>query len=590
MEEYKGIYYGDDSEKKYFEGGAHFKYIKLYQRLEQLYLEQKLKEKEKEKELYVKSKLSNRLNNNINNPKKEKKSRNIQDYFDNNMISTSLTGDKNKSYSNNAFTKFYYKKGINKENLTNNKTNYLQTYILIKNKDNKEKDKSYGKTKSFAIKNQKKIIISRNKIPSMIFKARPNTIKKGIQNFFFFGKNNLISNSMEQRKNNKKVLNENLNKRSFPNINNLISGKINNKFKKNESYLEVNKIGGKTDRSKIVIQTEKWNQSQNIFGKIKIRLNSTSAKNPKNKIKKKNYVLNESRKIQERTKSNFTNIIYKKIKEQFSNKKEKENEGKKEPILKKSTKKKNININKKYLFQNNNLKNISTTKSKLNVNNQIKKIIYNPNITEKIDKKMFTNLNKISIKGKSRNINVGLNEINDSFNIKTNPNIKSRNNAMLNTSRNKNNDNFKTTFKILSEKIKIPNIKQNNIIFLKTNKIKKYSPKVSNKINKTPIKKNIINNNTNKITNYGCMLNKFPMNKEKILQNINNSNNLNGLKDKTLNINIINNTCIYIKPKRSKCGIKNQSRNEKIQTDIKPINYTQGAIMKKKKPMTKLVK
>ena len=42
MEEYKGIYYGDDSEKKYFEGGAHFKYSKLYHILEQLAIEQKM--------------------------------------------------------------------------------------------------------------------------------------------------------------------------------------------------------------------------------------------------------------------------------------------------------------------------------------------------------------------------------------------------------------------------------------------------------------------------------------------------------------------------------------------------------------------
>ena len=31
--EYKGIFYGDDSEKKYFEGGAHFNYKDLYRKL-----------------------------------------------------------------------------------------------------------------------------------------------------------------------------------------------------------------------------------------------------------------------------------------------------------------------------------------------------------------------------------------------------------------------------------------------------------------------------------------------------------------------------------------------------------------------------
>ena len=36
MEEYKGIYYNDNTEQQYYEGGAHFKYIELYRILEEL--------------------------------------------------------------------------------------------------------------------------------------------------------------------------------------------------------------------------------------------------------------------------------------------------------------------------------------------------------------------------------------------------------------------------------------------------------------------------------------------------------------------------------------------------------------------------
>ena len=36
MEEYKGIYYNDNTEQQYYEGGAHFKYIELYRSLEEL--------------------------------------------------------------------------------------------------------------------------------------------------------------------------------------------------------------------------------------------------------------------------------------------------------------------------------------------------------------------------------------------------------------------------------------------------------------------------------------------------------------------------------------------------------------------------
>ena len=41
MEEYKGIYYGDSSEQKFYEGGAHFKYIELFKILD--FLEKKQK-------------------------------------------------------------------------------------------------------------------------------------------------------------------------------------------------------------------------------------------------------------------------------------------------------------------------------------------------------------------------------------------------------------------------------------------------------------------------------------------------------------------------------------------------------------------
>ena len=43
MADYKGIYYKDDSKQRYFEGGAHFKYIHLFRILEKLSSAQKIK-------------------------------------------------------------------------------------------------------------------------------------------------------------------------------------------------------------------------------------------------------------------------------------------------------------------------------------------------------------------------------------------------------------------------------------------------------------------------------------------------------------------------------------------------------------------
>ena len=36
MNEYKGIYYNDNTKQQYYEGGAHFKYNDLYKILEEL--------------------------------------------------------------------------------------------------------------------------------------------------------------------------------------------------------------------------------------------------------------------------------------------------------------------------------------------------------------------------------------------------------------------------------------------------------------------------------------------------------------------------------------------------------------------------
>ena len=47
MDEYKGIYYGEETERKFYEGGAHFKYSHLYKILEKLSKEQKQKKQKK---------------------------------------------------------------------------------------------------------------------------------------------------------------------------------------------------------------------------------------------------------------------------------------------------------------------------------------------------------------------------------------------------------------------------------------------------------------------------------------------------------------------------------------------------------------
>ena len=222
------------------------------------------------------------------------------------------------------------------------------------------------------------------------------------------------------------------------------------------------------------------------------KINTNSNNNPNNKN------LFENRRIKANSKLNLTNNIFKNIIEQIEIRNE--NEEKKGIIVKKQNNKKN-NINKKL------------------IGDQIKKIIYNQNIIKERMNKITKNS-----KPKSRNINSGfIKEINSSYNIRSNKNIKcGNNNIILNTSRDKNNEMFKTSIKTIFDKKKIQNIKQS---------INNYNE-----------------NNKNKMVKYNLILNHIPINKER-------------MKNKTLNINIINNTCIYIKPKQSKFWIKNKSRN-----------------------------
>ena len=85
--------------------------------------------------------------------------------------------------------------------------------------------------------------------------------------------------------------------------------------------------------------------------------------------------------------------------EQFNLKTGKEGEEKKESIIKKSNKNLNVsNPNKIIVFHTN------RNKSNINLNSQIKKIMYKPNISQKIDKKIINNLNKISFNGKTKKI------------------------------------------------------------------------------------------------------------------------------------------------------------------------------------------
>jgi len=652
MEEYKGIYYGDESERKYFEGGAHFKYIKLYRILEKIARERNLKERENEFYIHKRNNLSNSLNKKA---MKDKKTRNIMSYLDSNKISYNTISINQNNNRNDSFN-----------------NNHHQTYMSSLNKNNlKNQIKS-----NFSLTNQKKNVPSRNKDSFFIFKGRPNTILKGdLHKILFMRKNHLISSSMEQKEKNKHKYNmPQNNKRSLPdlkpdlniNINSKISNyfdkknstknnKSNNNIKNNNnstvngiqtnlSYLEVNRIGLKTERINTTGERDEIEEiSENITEFLDNKNKSQNKKKTRTKINKK--YNNENNKAKGRTRSNITSDINNKILEQFGNpKKDREKKkDKKEITITKTNKKKNIKNN--FIIHNN------TFMTKINFNSQqFIGIMKEPNKlkVEKVKSiNNFASTNKKNENNKKMGKNI-FNKINMNMNqLSFNKNIgKSRNangienalytkNSLFNkdsllnkTNKIKSNANFKNHFMTMKDMDKISINKSNNQIsftqnnnnkknshinYLKNNQnhnhnisnnnldlINKSTPKVNKKSykNVSSASYNVNEYSKTKLIikpykqiNANVNGNKNGLNKSnnnKIGQNISN-NNISDIK-KSLN----NNNCIYVKPKQSQCCLKKNSCNNKNvninkvnNNNILALNYTQKPMIRKKKAIIK---
>jgi len=664
MEEYKGIYYGDESERKYFEGGAHFKYIKLYKILEKIARERNMKERENEFYIHKRNNLSNSLNK---KSMKDKKTRNIMSYLDSNKISYNTISINQNNNRNDSFN-----------------NNHHQTYMSSLNKNNlKNQIKS-----NFSLTNQKKNVPSRNKDSFFIFKGRPNTILKGdLHKILFMRKNHLISSSMEQKEKNRNknryIMPQN-NKRSLPdlkpdlniNINNKISNyfnkknnnKSNNNIKNNNkstangiqnnlSYLEVNRIGLKTERINTTDEPDEIeeiseniteffdnkNKSQNNFNKVNFANSMQIGKKTKNRINKKYY--NENNKTKGRTKSNITSDINNKILEQIGNpRKDKDRKkDKKEIIITKTNKKKNIKNN--FFIHNN------TFLTKINFNSQqIIGIMKDPNKLKVEKVKSINNFASTNKKNESNkrmgknifnkiNMNMNMNQL--SFNkyigksrnsngiensLYTKNSLFNKDSILNKTNKIRSNANFKNHFMTMKDIDKISINKSNNqISFTQNNNNKKnshlnylknnHNHNISNnnldlinkstpKINKKSYKNvSSASYNVNEYSKTKLIIkpykqinanfngNRNGLNKSsnnKIGQNISN-NNISDIK-RSLN----NNNCIYVKPKQSQCCLKKNSCNNKNvninkvnNNNILALNYTQKPMIRKKKAIIK---
>ena len=519
MEEYKGIYYGDETEQNYYEGGAHFKYIKLYKILEKLAKERNAEEK-KQNMLYVHK--SNNLNKS-NNKNINKKTRNIIDNIDANKFQYNTINNNYNNINYNFQNNYNIFLSINKENNKNKLDNNL------------------------SIPNHKKEIDSRNKDSIKAFKGRPNTIlKDSLQKILYTKKNKILSSSMENKNNTKIKVKLPLNLKKFiPEFNPNNTQKINNyslnKTYKNDgdinlnnnstnrikdynnddskslllnnnnntinnhiqpniqniqniSYSNVNKMSLKTERiqpvwgkkkeKRIVEKNNQLKENNNIFNKINF---SNSIK-----ISRKTHNIINKRII---GKKNIDNNSKEKSVSEILNK-TKIDKAKINLFLNKSNKKKNIKND--FNFLNNTL--LEKTNYKNNQYNTFRKDLINDNkiLTEKkilnlkkIDKynSIKSNNNQLSfnkVNNKSRNYNVK----NASFQIKKTFN---QNNSINN--KNKDSEIFKNFFKTMEEMNKMDNTYIND-----TNKKMFLNLNDSNNKNKLNKNKNLnfIYSNSNK--------------------------------------------------------------------------------------------
>ena len=541
MEEYKGIYYGDETEQKFYEGGAHFKYSRLYRILEKIAKERNAKEKKQEL-LYVHK--SNNLNKSNNNNKNiYKKTRNIIDNLDINKLQY-------KTINNNY------------NNINYNFQNNYNIFLSINKDSNNDNKNKIGNNLSMS---NHKEIDSRNKESFKAFKGRPNTIlKESLQKPFYTKKNKIISSSMEQKSNNKikgpvnlkqslpefnpnnaqKInnnssgktyklncdvnLNDNSNNNIYSfnkinvnknseiknliinsnnnnnnnkcnNINNVGSfGNINN-YKNNThhniSYSNVNKISMKTERIHPVWERKKNKQifenyhetkninkkQENIFKRINC-LNSIKISKKTHNIINKRIISNKNLEINPKSKTIVLSEILNKSKI---------DKNRIDLFLNKSHKKKNnkrdANSKNSVGGVNNNINNSVYEKSKLKINafNSNKKELNNEN--KILTEKKLINLKKMD---KSNSINIHNNQLSFNRYITKSRNYNGKNTSFQvkktynnrNSENLKNNDIFKNYFKTM---INMSKEKNSNFVYKSDKKKINNKTSINNKVDET---------------------------------------------------------------------------------------------------------
>ena len=258
MENYKGIYYNDSKEQKYFEGGAHFKYESLFKVL--LSLGGKLQE---EKNYYNPGLIHNYLEEKIQIDK------------DINYLLKKVEGKKSKyktrnlaefNYVNNPNTKikFNTRNLRNKEHLSIKNENHFRSRNVNTNQFFERNNDSYfNKTTTSVLNNNMKNNINNNLINYLLYKkeiAMKSEEKNNDTINPIFNNNN--SNSKHSISHCYKYVHNRNRSDAFINFNNNITSSI-SKINSSKNFGNDNKSYIKNYHKKIMINRS--NKSNNII-------------------------------------------------------------------------------------------------------------------------------------------------------------------------------------------------------------------------------------------------------------------------------------------------------------------------------------
>ena len=578
---YRGYFVenGDEEEKKFYEYGAHFPYMYLYQRLEILVQERKANKTQLEKKLSKKEKKV--INININNKdskddpitnEESKQNENLKDLLD---IFKQKGKSRNRGDVDIGLT---YMPQINRKK--EEQSNAIENIAdLIKSSAGKNEESKINASKN--IKNMKKnnlikkeeLIGANLKYNNFINKNDKKDIKSN---------NNKATKKVKSGNQQAKIRKRNENK--IWNINNTLNGNtlslnILNKTKlgeKNNSknmthdipYMTklknnlVNKLKSiqysKEKLREQILHTGNIGQNKNKRGNIKKMINKfrnlnnkgsyNGYQNTKNTSSSKNLVTNNKKEMNKISKIDIPSVVNT-IKEKLEKNNNNVNNNSK---IKNKTNNRNMlnNNNNNFINQNNFLSNLKANNKNKNIYNVNKNLIKKANVTSK---------NNISINNNTRNQN----------------------------QKNKiPNNNYKTVL-LQKENIKSSSINRNQNEFLE-NMVSKKSKNNVSRNNNIPIFNNQIQNSLNKNFHSVNVNNQNKNNKPKSINtNINLTKNLNNLnqQNKTLISNKIKEINVQInKNCASNANLKKYSpgkASHKKSTDSNNINKKPGTQKRK---------